>query len=152
MSSGYIFGMLGAALLLVGAFLPIASIPVWGEINLFQLSEYLALELVLIGALHLIFCIRQWWWGLYITKLGIAAALVFGIYENWDAMMGNTSFLGRIASQIIDPVTKFHYGIGVLVGGILVLLVAPIPKRPPKQIKPPRVVQRAEQAETVMAD
>jgi hypothetical protein len=145
MKSGFIFGILGSVLILAGVFLPLASVPVWGEINLFQLCEILTLELLVVAVLHLSFCVRQIWWGLYITKSMVVGAFVHGIYVNWDLITGNTSFLTKAATEILSPVTKFQYGIAVLMGGLIILMVAPIPPRP-RKMKPAPLEQPQEHA------
>jgi hypothetical protein len=134
MAFGFIFGIIGALLVMVGVFLPIVSLPVWGSISLMSLQQNVALVLMLVAALHLLCCVKRWWWGLYVTKLGTVAALVWATFQNWDKLSGPTTALGKIVGSVVKEVVKVQYGVGVLAAGILILIAANVPR--PKKIKP----------------
>ena len=72
MQSGFIFGIIGAVLLLIGVFVPLVSLPLYGGISLLQIQEPVAIVLLVLAAAHLIFCINRVAWGLYVTKIGSA--------------------------------------------------------------------------------
>ncbi|HEY3294776.1 MAG TPA: hypothetical protein VGL38_05025 [bacterium] len=132
MQTGFIFGILGALLLLIGVFVPLVSVPVYGGINLLQLQQPVAIALLLLAAAHLIFCINKVSWGLYATKIGILAAIGFGIYRGWDRITGNTNFI----SSLLKPIVKIHWGTGLLAAGILILMAAAVPRAPVPPPKP----------------
>lgn len=124
MQSTQILGMIGAALVLIGVFVPVISVPIWGSINLFQIHDTLAVALLLLAAVHLFLCINKVWWGLYLTKAGVFAAFIYAIYRNWEPLTGHTSLVGSIVKQV----TKVHWGTGILAAGIIILLSVSIPK------------------------
>jgi hypothetical protein len=131
MKSEQFFGAIGAVLIMIGVFLPILSVPIWGSINLWQIQHSMALALLLIAALHLILCIRQIWRAMYLTKIAIVAALVYMTFHNWDRVMGPTNPLMGLVRQVV----KVHWGVGILAAGVLITLAATLPK-PQPQSKP----------------
>jgi hypothetical protein len=125
MQTGFILGIIGSVLLMIGVFVPVISYPAYGGISLYQIQQPVAVLLLLLSALHLIFCIRRLAWGLYVTKIGILATIGFGILRGWDKITGHSNFL----SSLIKPIVKAHWGTGLLAAGILILMAAAIPQR-----------------------
>jgi hypothetical protein len=134
MAIGYAFGILGAGLMLIGVFLPLASAPLWGSINLWQLDHLLALVVMLIAAAHIAFCVRQIPRGVRITKAMTAIVLMWGVIANWRVIIGHRPLI----SAVLNPVVKIQFGVSVLTIGILILLVAPLPEPQPPASAPPK--------------
>jgi hypothetical protein len=132
MQTGFIFGIIGAVLLMLGVFVPLVSFPVFGGVNLFQIQQPVAVGLLALAGLHLVFCINRVAWGLYVTKLGILAAIGFGIYRSWDRITGPSNLL----TSIIKPMVKVHWGTGLLAAGILIVMAAAIPRSKVKDERP----------------
>jgi len=117
--------MVGAVLLLVGVFMPLVSLPIYGGISLFQIQQPVAIALLVLAAAHLVFCVKRISWGLYLTKLGVLIAIGFGIYRGWDKITGREDLIAKI----VRPIVKVHWGTGLLAAGILILMAATIPQR-----------------------
>ena len=126
MQTGFILGIIGSLLLMIGVFVPVISIPAYGGISLFQIQQPVAVSLLILGGLHLVFCIRKMAWGLYVTKIGILIAIGFGIFRGWDKITGHVGFF----ASLVKPVAKAHWGTGLLAAGILIVMAAAIPQVP----------------------
>ena len=134
MQSGFIFGIIGAIVLLIGVFVPLVNSPLSGAVSLFHIQEPVAILLLVIAAVHLIFCINRVAWGLYATKLGVLAAIALGVYRGWDKIAGRQDYFARL----VKPIVKVHWGTGLLAAGILILMAAAIPRRQQKPDAEPK--------------
>jgi hypothetical protein len=135
MQSGFIFGIIGSVLLLIGVFVPLVNLPYYGGISLFEIQQPVAIAMLVLGAAHLVFCINRVAWGLYVTKVGVLVAIALGIYRSW----GRVADHGNFVTSILKPSANVHWGTGLLAAGILVLMAATIP----------HVVHRKTESETV---
>lgn len=132
MQQGFIFGIIGSVLLLIGVFVPLVSLPLYGGISLFQIQQPVAVALLVLSAAHLVFCINKVAWGLYVTKVGVLLAIAYGIYHGWDRI----AIHANLVTNLMKPIVKVHWGTGLLAAGILILMAAAIPRISGKKPEP----------------
>jgi hypothetical protein len=142
MSSEQLFGAIGAVLMMMGIFMPVISIPLWGGINLYQVQHSLALLLLFISAAHLVCCVKRIWWALYFTKIGIILTLGILIFRNWDRLLGPSNPV----MGLLRIATKVHWGVGVLAAGLLLTVVSTLP-RPPRTPVSRKIVEIAHESD-----
>jgi hypothetical protein len=129
---------LGALVLIVGVFAPLAQVDVYGSVSLMDLSEVQGLAMLAVGAATLVVVFtgaRRW---LPLCALGAWAALAYPLLQRWltprdESVLGQlrdtlTSaasdvFVDVLGDVILD-VTRLRWGGGALLGGCVLLTVA----------------------------
>jgi len=129
MSQGQIVGLVGAALLIIGAFLPILSLPT-GDVTYFKNGEGDGVFLLIFGVIALIFSLSNYLLILYAMG-GLSLLLVgYDLVNSWqkinhmksqmDAELEGNPFRG-FADLAMESV-QLQWGWAVMIlGGVLVL-------------------------------
>jgi hypothetical protein len=123
MRSSQIFSVFGAVLVLIGVFLHVIGLPVLGGRSLMQWLPTASFCLLILAAANVVSSIREVWWGLLLSKIGIMLCAAAIIIQIWIRIFHTADILTGLVSQA----TTIEPGMGVLFAGILMLSAAPTP-------------------------
>jgi tetratricopeptide (TPR) repeat protein len=139
MNKNQILGICGVALLLIGTFLPIVSVPVIGSVNYFRGGQGDGIFILIIVVLASFFIYRRLYRWLLFPGLGSLALLLYG-YFHLNRIVGEIKYqmnagltqladnpmkdtVAEMANAAIDSI-QLQWGWGVLLLGALLLIVA----------------------------
>jgi hypothetical protein len=141
MESRQTIGLIGSLLLFVGAFAPIVSVPILGNMNYFQNGKGDGTVIVVLAALSLVAVLARAYSFLWITGLGAFGVLAF-TFINFQSKMSDaknqmeSQLAGNPFRGLADAAmqsVQLQWGWAVLVVGAVLVLVAagmrPAPSR-----------------------
>jgi hypothetical protein len=125
-------GLIGSLLLFVGAFTPIVSVPILGNMNYFQNGKGDGTIIVVLGLLSLVAVLARafnWLWLTGLAALGVLAFTFINFQtkmsdarSQMETQLADNPFRG-IADVAMQSV-QLQWGWAVLVAGAVLLLVA----------------------------
>jgi len=137
MGKKHIAGLLGAALLIIGVFLPVISAPMMGTINLFKNGQGDGVIIFGLAIVSIIFILIKRYKVLWVTGL-LSLIIIIGDFISMSERVssakadiaskaGNT-ILGAIPKMVADSI-QLQWGWGVLIIGVILVLMCATEKR-----------------------
>lgn len=132
MSRAQVFALIGSALLVLGVFAPIVSVPLMGNLTYFQNGEGDGVIILMLAVVSAILAFDRKFRFIWYTALGSAAVLIFtfvtfkmkmaDMAKDMRADLAGNPFsgLGELALQSI----QLQWGWALLILGIASLLIA----------------------------
>lgn len=132
MKAKQIIGIVGAALLVVGIFLPAIKIPFLGNTTYFENQEFESYAMVGMALLTMILIALKKDKGLWFTGLCSFGVLVYSYFQFQGMMNGENAqmendfgALYKEFSGMLQEVVQLQWGIGILLmGSVLIILAA----------------------------
>lgn len=132
MENGKIMGLIGSALLFLGAFAPIVSIPFAGNQNYFQNGRGDGVVIVILAAISAVLALTGRLRGLWITGLASLAVVIF-TFINFEVRISEMK--SKMSTELADNPfrgladlavgsVQLQWGWAILVVGALLLLGA----------------------------
>lgn len=137
-------GLIGAALLIAGAFLPVVSAPIIGSMSLTELvartlgkahkgvDGYIIIGLAVVSVIIVLLNTTKWLW---LTALGSLGIMVYDFINIKTKLAGISGRGGRFGEAIAASISM-QWGWVVLALGVIVLIIAAMQKASPKTIVP----------------
>ena len=125
-------GFIGALLLIVGVFIPVASVPFSGSINLFQNGEGDGAIILVMGVVSLVLALAKQYKWLWVTGFASYAVIFFGIFAFQDHISQVEEFLAGnpFASAWLQSV-EWQWGWVVLFAGAACMIACAAKKESP---------------------
>ncbi len=128
-------GLIGAALLIAGAFAPLVSVPMFGNISLTQRTDgYIIIGLAVVSAIIVLLNQTKWLWGTAVISLGIMVYDFINIKNKVGGISGRGGEFGIAIAKSIS----MQWGWVVLIAGVLLLIIAATKKISSTPVIPPQ--------------
>jgi len=117
-----LLGLIGSAVLFVGVFAPIVSIPIMGNMNYFQNGKGDGVIVLVLAVISLILVLLKKFKGLWFTGLGSMAIMTF-TFINFQMAIANTRTQMGIADMAMQSV-QIQWGWALLIIGAAFLIAS----------------------------
>ena len=127
-----LLGLIGSAVLFVGVFAPIVSVPIMGNINYFNNGKGDGVIVLVLAAISLILVLLKKFKGLWFTGLGSMGIMVF-TFVNFQISLANTmtqmetELVGNPFREIADVLmqsVQIQWGWALLIIGAVLLIAS----------------------------
>ena len=129
-----VLGLIGSAMLLLGVFMPIISVPIFGSINYFRNGEGDGVFVLVLGLASILLVLLNKYQWLFLTGIGALGVMAFTFVNVYSKLAEAKSSASRdlagnpfkgLADAAIESI-QFEWGWGVLVLGAILLIAAAI--------------------------
>lgn len=126
-------GLIGAVLLLIGAFAPVVSVPIIGSVNLTQGTDgYIIVGLAVVSGILILLNKVKWLWGTGLLSLGVIIVNFINIKSKLGGIAGQGGEFGEAMMKSVS----MQWGWILLVVGAILLIVAAVRKSPTTIVLP----------------
>lgn len=127
-----LLGVAGSVALFIGVFLPVISVPIIGDINMFLNGEGDGVYLLIMAGVSLIMALLGKFKWLWFTGLGSLSLILYGLYscrlmisemkDKLNLELADNPFRG-LADMAMQSI-QLQWGWAVLISGTLMLIIA----------------------------
>jgi len=123
MNKKQIIGLIGSAILFIGVFAPVVSLPLIGDQNYFEKGEGVALIVLILAVISLIVVIitQKYDAALLFTGIGSLSVILFSLVDFLKGISENP--FRDLSDMAMQPV-KIQWGFAVLILGALLLIAS----------------------------
>lgn len=127
-----ILGLAGCAVLFVGAFAPLVSLPILGSVNYFMNGHGDGVIVLALAGLSAVLCLLRWFRGLWLTGLGSVALVTFGfvgfqvsMQKMAEAQRHDTGAFAGLGAALQQSI-QLQWGWALLAVGAVLLVAAAV--------------------------